>query len=388
MSNDVITKAWDDALAALDLAEQLETLCLDGPQAVSSPATADEASPSALFRRLDRNADGRIDLEELAGLLEGAGRRVEPGQLRELVARITGHAEATSLGPAELAVLLRLDRIADPGQRLEDRFRLLDGDGSGHVSTEELHLCLQALGLATPEERGEIDALITAVDGDADGRVDAEEFRRLFQAAENRQRRCSNTSMPDRDWWGALWPEPADTLLQVGLRPGMAMLDVGCGYGLFTIPAARLVAPSPAVGLDIDAEVLEEGKTLASDLPNCSWVWGDLRQLNQTFATPFDLVFLHSTLHGIEEKADLVRGVHALLAPGGRFAVVNWLPIPREQTIWQGHPRGPKQEVRMGPEATVELVREAVPELRLERTVPLPPFHYGLIFVADAGTTA
>jgi hypothetical protein len=42
----------------------------------------------------------------------------------------------------------------------------------------------------------------------------------------------------------------------------------------------------------------------------------------------------------------------------------------------------------MGPEATVELVREAVPELRLERTVPLPPFHYGLIFVADAGTTA
>jgi hypothetical protein len=80
--------------------------------------------------------------------------------------------------------------------------------------------------------------------------------------------------------------------------------------------------------------------------------------------------------------------VRALLAPGGRFAVVNWLPIPREQTIWQGHPRGPKQEVRMGPEATVELVREAVPELRLERTVPLPPFHYGLIFVADAGTTA
>jgi len=301
------------------------------------------------------------------------------------VARITGRPEATDLGPTEVAVLLRLDRIADPGQRLQERFRLLDGDGSGQVSREELRLCLQALGLAEPGESGDIDALIAAVDGDSDGRVDAEEFRRLFQAAENRQRRCSNTSMPDRDWWGTLWPEPADTLLQMGLRPGMAMLDVGCGYGLFTIPAARLVAPHPVVGLDIDAEVLEQGRSLAVGLTNCSWVWGDLRQLGQTFTTPFDLVLLHSTPHGIEEKADLVRVVHALLAPGGRFAVVNWLPIPREQTVWLGHPRGPKQEVRMGAEATADLVLGAVPDLRLERTVPLSPFHYGLIFTKDDG---
>ena len=96
-------------------------------------------------------------------------------------------------------------------------------------------------------------------------------------------------------------------------------------------------------------------------------------------------MFLHSTLRGIEDKADLVRVVHALLAPGGRFAVVNWLPIPREQTIWLGHPRGPKQELRMGAEATADLVLGAAPELRLERTVALPPFHYGLIFTRHEG---
>ncbi len=100
------------------------------------------------------------------------------------------------------------------------------------------------------------------------------------------------------------------------------------------------------------------------------------------------MVFLPSTLHGIEDKVGLVREVHALLASGGRFAVVNWLPIPREQTIWQGHPRGPRQQVRMGAETTADLVLGAEPELRLERTVPLPPFHYGLIFTKHDGAIA
>ncbi len=209
MNSEATARAWDEALAALDLAEQLETLCRDMPQV--GPAIAPPTSASELFRR--------IDLEELAGLLEGAGRSADPERLQELVARITGRVEATDLGPAELAVLLRLDRIADPGQRLQERFRLLDRDGSGHVSPDELRLCLEALGLAVAEGSGGMDALIAAVDRDADGRVDAEEFRRLFQDSENRLRRCSNTSMPDRDWWGSLWPEPADTLLQMGCVP-------------------------------------------------------------------------------------------------------------------------------------------------------------------------
>ncbi|RUY33250.1 methyltransferase, partial [Mesorhizobium sp. M7A.F.Ca.US.001.04.1.1] len=29
------------------------------------------------------------------------------------------------------------------------------------------------------------------------------------------------TSMPDRDWWAALWPDPASLLLSLGVSPGM-----------------------------------------------------------------------------------------------------------------------------------------------------------------------
>ena len=49
------------------------------------------------------------------------------------------------------------------------------------------------------------------------------------------------TSMPDRDWWAALWPDPEGVLRQVGVEPGMTVLDLCCGDGYFTAPLARLV---------------------------------------------------------------------------------------------------------------------------------------------------
>jgi Ca2+-binding EF-hand superfamily protein len=373
--------SWDKALAYLDLAEQLEALCRELPQD-RGPQT-EPFSAAEMFRSLDRNSNGRVELTELADLLEAGNRKVETERLKELITWITGSNESTSLEPTELAILLRLGPIAAPEERLQERFSLMDCDGSGLISRVELHLCLQALGIADAQDDDSIEEMIAAVDSDGDGCVDKEEFRKLFQVAENRQRRFASTSMPDRDWWESLWQEPADILIKMGLRSGMSMLDIGCGYGLFTLPAAKLLSPCRVVGLDIDAEVLKQAESLADQHTNCSFIWGDLKQLSYTFKTPFDLVFIHSTLHGIEDKERVVREVHATLRVGGTFAIVNWLPIPREQTIWRGQPRGPKHEVRMGAQKTVELVTGTIPSFRLERTVTLPPFHYGLIFKRD-----
>ena len=43
-----------------------------------------------------------------------------------------------------------------------------------------------------------------------------------------------------------------------------------------------------------------------------------------------------------------------------------------------GEPRGPKTELRMGPEATKAAVEES--GLKLAQLVEVPPYHYGAVF--------
>ncbi len=51
------------------------------------------------------------------------------------------------------------------------------------------------------------------------------------------------------------------------LRPGMVVLDIGCGPGTITIDPARVVAPGPVAGIDRSAEVIE-GAAATDGLPD------------------------------------------------------------------------------------------------------------------------
>src|SRR5438105_4307103 len=84
---------------------------------------------------------------------------------------------------------------------------------------------------------------------------------------------------------------------------------------------------------------------------------------------------------GNSERTDrplLARAVRATLKPGGHFALVNWHQRPREETMILGEPRGPRTELRLSPEQTIEAVTPA--DLRLFRIVDVTPYHYGAIF--------
>jgi hypothetical protein len=74
----------------------------------------------------------------------------------------------------------------------------------------------------------------------------------------------------------------------------------------------------------------------------------------------------------------MARAVNAALVPSGRFAVVNWHQRPREQTVILGEPRGPKTELRVSPQQTIEAIELA--DLKFSQLVDVPPFHYGAIF--------
>src|SRR5918992_2332428 len=64
----------------------------------------------------------------------------------------------------------------------------------------------------------------------------------------------------------------------VGLAPGMDVLDVACGSGNATIPAAR--AGARVTGVDFSPELLAIARERAADaMVEINWVEGDAEQL-------------------------------------------------------------------------------------------------------------
>jgi ubiquinone/menaquinone biosynthesis C-methylase UbiE len=187
--------------------------------------------------------------------------------------------------------------------------------------------------------------------------------------------------MPDRDWWEALWPDPITVLRQLGIRPGMTVLDLCCGDGYFTAPLAALVQ-GRVQALDLDpamlalaqAEVAQRGATVEA------WICADARDLPRLLPHPVDHVLMANTFHGVPDQPGLARAVRAVLRPGGLFAIVNWHRVPREDTTVLGQPRGPQTRLRMSPEATAAVIGPA--GFRLAWIAEVSPYHYGAVFEA------
>ena len=187
------------------------------------------------------------------------------------------------------------------------------------------------------------------------------------------------TGMPDRNWWHALWPDPDGAVRALRVERGMTVVDLGCGYGYFTAAIARQVGLGRVVGFDLDPEMLEQAQAACEGLANSDWLLGDARELGSLIGAPADYVLIANTFHGVPDKTALAREVAVALKPNGRFAIVNWYPLPREDTTVLGQPRGPSTELRMSPEQTRAVVEPA--GFKLETLVELPPYHYGAIFV-------
>ena len=192
------------------------------------------------------------------------------------------------------------------------------------------------------------------------------------------------TSMPDREWWSALWPHPEATLKALGVTPEMAVLDLCCGDGYFTAPLAKIVG-GKVYALDLDCAMLEAAKAEVARQGASvrQWICADAVALASHLAEPVDYVLIANTFHGVPDQRGLARAVRAVLRRQGLFCIVNWYPAEREDTPVLGQPRGPKAETRMSPQSVAAVVEPA--GFRLIRIVELPPYHYGALFEALPG---
>ncbi|MGH8650267.1 MAG: class I SAM-dependent methyltransferase, partial [Burkholderiales bacterium] len=106
------------------------------------------------------------------------------------------------------------------------------------------------------------------------------------------------------------------------LKPGMRLLDVGCGPGSITSGLAQRVAPGETIGIDPSADVIATTKSLARETTarNLSFEVGNIYEPRFAAGT-FDAVFAHQMLQHLRRPVDALRQMRALLAPGGVLGV-------------------------------------------------------------------
>jgi len=186
------------------------------------------------------------------------------------------------------------------------------------------------------------------------------------------------TEMPTAGWWEALWPDPAGVLAKVGLKPGMNVIDLCSGDGWFTLQIAKVA--HHVVSIDIDPNMLEVARQRLTEggITNCDFVAGDAYKISKLWPAHADFVFMANAFHGVPDKPRLASSVRDALKPSGRFAIVNWHPRPREETVILGEPRGPKTELRIGQQAVKVAVEPS--GLRMVEVLEVPPYHYAAIF--------
>ncbi len=102
------------------------------------------------------------------------------------------------------------------------------------------------------------------------------------------------------------------------VRPGMTLLDCGCGPGTITLDFAALVAPAETIGVDIEINQLQLARTRAADREksNIHFSVADLYALPFPDNT-FDAVFLHGVLEHMQAPLAALEEIRRVLKHGG-----------------------------------------------------------------------
>jgi 2-polyprenyl-3-methyl-5-hydroxy-6-metoxy-1,4-benzoquinol methylase len=111
-----------------------------------------------------------------------------------------------------------------------------------------------------------------------------------------------------------------------------ALLDVGCGAGLFIALLARLGRIDSAVGFDADHRAICAAQSVARNLPNSARLCFEQQDVHAPWpAKCFDIVCLIDVLHHVPpwQHADLITVAAQHVSPGGIFLYKDMTRRPR-----------------------------------------------------------
>lgn len=185
------------------------------------------------------------------------------------------------------------------------------------------------------------------------------------------------SGMPDEDFWSSFFDAEA-ALEKLFGKHGVqgGLVEFGCGYGTFTLPAARRTTGT-ITALDIESGMVDCLKnkvdkyrlnTIQVQLRDFVANGTGLDSASQAHAMIFNLLHL-------EHPVTLLQEAYRTLQPDGVLSVIHWRSdIPT--------PRGPSLDIRPTPEQCQAWMAEA--GFREIKTIDLHeccPFHYGLVAI-------
>ncbi len=183
------------------------------------------------------------------------------------------------------------------------------------------------------------------------------------------------SGMPEEEYWESLFDVEL-ILDRMGIDATVRdVAELGCGYGTFTLPAARRIR-GVIETYDIEPAMVDRTIQRAREVG-----LGNVRaEVRDVLAEGFggepqtkDACLLFNILHG-EEPERLLAHAARVVRPGGRVLVIHWRYDPAT-------PRGPSLEIRPRPEQVIEWARKTRMLQFVTPVVDLPPWHYGLRFV-------
>lgn len=138
-----------------------------------------------MFKKLDKNQDGLVTLDELYWILEKLGwAEHTPDELELIVGkqsldldeflRFYHDAVSNSRGTKNSNV------VVDDDEAIVRAFNVFDVNGDGYISAEELRDVLERLGFEEEAKAWDCGRMIRVHDKNLDGFVDFEEFKNMI----------------------------------------------------------------------------------------------------------------------------------------------------------------------------------------------------------------
>jgi SAM-dependent methyltransferase len=184
--------------------------------------------------------------------------------------------------------------------------------------------------------------------------------------------------MPDEVYWESLFDVPL-ILDRLGIDGRLGdVIELGCGYGTFTIPVAERISGAMDT-CDVEPEMIERTQQRAAEaaLHNVHCHHRDV--LVEGFGVPDesrDACLLFNILHG-EEPVRLMAEAARAVRRGGFVYAIHWRYDPDT-------PRGPSMPIRPQPEQIARWAKQTDFLRPGGPMVDLPPWHYGWRLVRQA----